>query len=49
MNLRDTQINRIVQKMKQMLARVEKAENEAKGLKKRWGFLPERHESISEI
>ncbi len=35
MNMRDTQINRIVQKMKQMLARVEKAENEFKRLEER--------------
>jgi len=36
MNLRDTQINRIVQKMKQMLIRVEKGENEVKRIEERW-------------
>ena len=38
MNLRDTQINKIVQKMKQMLNRVEKAENEIKKIEEKWGL-----------
>ncbi|HUL38086.1 MAG TPA: RNA polymerase sigma factor RpoD [Thermodesulfobacteriota bacterium] len=38
MNLRDIQINRIVQKMKQMLSRVEKGENEIKKGEERWGI-----------
>ncbi len=38
MNLRDIQINRIVQKMKQMLNRVEKAENEIKKIEERTGI-----------
>jgi Na+/phosphate symporter len=38
MNLRDTQINKIVQKMKQMLARVEKGENEIKRLEEKIGI-----------
>jgi RNA polymerase primary sigma factor len=37
MNLRDTQINKIVQKMKQMLNRVEKGEGEIKKLEEKWG------------
>jgi RNA polymerase primary sigma factor len=37
MNLRDTQINKIVQKMKQMLVRVEKGENEIKKLEEKTG------------
>src|SRR4030043_162312 len=37
MNLRDIQINKIVQKMKQMLNRVEKGENEIKKIEERWG------------
>jgi len=38
MNLRDTQINKIVQKMKQMLIRVEKGEGEIKRIEERWGI-----------
>jgi RNA polymerase primary sigma factor len=38
MNLRDSQINQIVQKMKQMLARVEKGENETKKIEEMWGL-----------
>ena len=38
MNLRDTQINRIVQKMKQMLSRVEKGANEIKRIEDKWGI-----------
>jgi len=37
MNLRDAQINKIVQKMKQMLSRVEKAETEIHKIGGRWG------------
>ncbi len=37
MNLRDTQVNKIVQKMKQMLNRVEKAESEIRKITGRWG------------
>ncbi len=37
-NLRDTQIHRIVQKMKQMLGRIEKAENELKRLEEKTGL-----------
>jgi RNA polymerase primary sigma factor len=37
MNLRDAQINKIVQKMKQMLNRVEKAETEIHRIGGRWG------------
>lgn len=37
-NLRDIQINKIVQKMKQMLNRVEKAESEIKKVKEKWGL-----------
>ena len=37
MNLRDTQINKIVQKMKQMLNRVEKAETEIHKIGGKWG------------
>ncbi|MGZ3536889.1 MAG: RNA polymerase sigma factor RpoD [Thermodesulfobacteriota bacterium] len=37
MNLRDAQINKIVQKMKQMLNRVEKAETEIRKIAGRWG------------
>jgi RNA polymerase primary sigma factor len=37
-NLRDIQINKIVQKMKQMLNRVEKAESEFKKVKEKWGL-----------
>jgi RNA polymerase primary sigma factor len=39
MNLRDTQINKVVQKMKQMLIRVEKGEGEVKRIEERWGIL----------
>jgi len=38
MNLRDTQINKIVQKMKQMLNRVEKGESEIKRIEERWAI-----------
>jgi len=38
MNLRDTQIHKIVQKMKQMLNRVEKGENEIKKIEDKWGI-----------
>jgi RNA polymerase primary sigma factor len=38
MNLKDIQINRIVQKMKQMLARVEKAETEIRRVEERIGI-----------
>ena len=38
MDLRDIQINRIVQKMKQMLTRVEKSENEIKKVEERIGI-----------
>jgi RNA polymerase primary sigma factor len=37
MNLKDNQINKIVQKMKQMLNRVEKGKNEIKRLEEKWG------------
>ncbi len=37
MNLRDTQINKIIQKMKQMLARLERGENEIKKLEEKTG------------
>jgi len=37
MNLKDAQINKIVQKMKQMLNRVEKAETEIRKIAGRWG------------
>jgi RNA polymerase primary sigma factor len=37
MNLRDSQINQIVQKMKQMLARLDKGENEIKKIEEKWG------------
>ena len=37
MNLRDAQINKIVQKMKQMLNRVERAETEIRKIAGRWG------------
>ncbi len=37
MNLRDAQINKIVQKMKQMLNRVEKAETEVQKIEEKWG------------
>jgi RNA polymerase primary sigma factor len=38
MNLRDSQINKIVQKMKQMLNRVEKGESEIRRLEEKWGI-----------
>jgi len=38
MNLRDTQIHKIVQKMKQMLNRVEKGEAEIKKIEEKWGI-----------
>jgi RNA polymerase primary sigma factor len=38
MNLRDTQIHKIVQKMKQMLNRVEKGENEIRKIEDKWGI-----------
>ena len=37
MNLRDTQINKVVQRMKQMLNRVEKGESEIKKMEDKWG------------
>ena len=36
MNVRDSQVNKIAQKMKQVLARVEKAENEVRKIEGRW-------------
>jgi RNA polymerase primary sigma factor len=38
MNLRDTQINKIVQRMKQMLNRVEKGESEINKIEEKWGI-----------
>jgi RNA polymerase primary sigma factor len=38
MNLRDTQINRVVQKMKQMLNRMEKGESEIWKIENKWGI-----------
>jgi RNA polymerase primary sigma factor len=38
MNLRDTQINRVVQKMKQMLNRMEKGESEIGKIEDKWGI-----------
>jgi RNA polymerase primary sigma factor len=38
MNLRDAQIHKIVQKMKQMLNRVEKGETEIKKIEDKWGI-----------
>jgi RNA polymerase primary sigma factor len=38
MNLRDSQINKIVQKMKQMLGRVEKGGSEIRKLEEKWGI-----------
>jgi RNA polymerase primary sigma factor len=38
MNLRDTQIHKIVQKMKQMLNRLEKGESEIKKIEDKWGI-----------
>ena len=38
MNLRDSQINRIVQKMKTMLERVKKGESEIKKIEEKWGL-----------
>ena len=38
MNLRDSQINKVVQKMKQMLARVERGESEIKKIEEKWGL-----------
>jgi RNA polymerase primary sigma factor len=50
MNLRDFQINKIVQKMKHMLTRVEKAENEIKKIEEKWGiFVQEAREHLKEI
>jgi RNA polymerase primary sigma factor len=40
MNLRDTQIGKIVQRMKQMLTRVEKGENEIKKIEEKAGISP---------
>ena len=37
MNLKDNQINKIVQKMKQMLNRMEKGKNEIKRVEEKWG------------
>jgi RNA polymerase primary sigma factor len=39
MNLRDNQINKFVQKMKQMLTRTEKGENEIKKIEEKYGLL----------
>ncbi len=41
MNLRDSQIDRVVQRMKQMLNRVEKGEAEIKKIEDRWGISVE--------
>lgn len=50
MNLRDIQINKIVQKMKQHLNRLERAENEVKKIEERWGLsLPEARTSIKRL
>jgi len=38
MNLKDTQINRVVQKMKQMLNRMEKGESEIWKIENKWGI-----------
>lgn len=38
MNLRDIQINKIVQKMKQILIRLEKGESEIKKVEEKWGI-----------
>jgi len=38
MNLRDLQVNKIVQKMKQHLSRLDKAEHEMKRIEERWGL-----------
>jgi RNA polymerase primary sigma factor len=38
MNLRDTQINRVVQKMKQMLNRMDKGESEIGKIEDKWGI-----------
>ncbi len=38
MNLRDLQINKLVQKMKQYLSRLEKSENDVQRIEDRWGF-----------
>ena len=38
MNLRDSQINKIVQRMKQMLGRVEKGEFEIQKIEEKWGI-----------
>jgi len=42
LNLRDLQISRIIQKMKQGLNRLEKAENEFRRIEERWGGLLRR-------
>ncbi len=41
MNLRDLQINKLVQKMKQYLTRLDKAEHEVKKIEERWGLSPQ--------
>ena len=41
MNLRDVQINKLVQKMKQYLTRLDKAEHEMKKVEERWGLSPQ--------
>jgi len=41
MNLRDLQISKIVQKMKQHLTRLEKAGHEMKRVEERWGLSPQ--------
>ena len=38
MNLRDSQINKIVQKLKTMLERVKKGENESRKIEEKWGI-----------
>ena len=50
LNLRDVQINKIVQKMKQHLNRLERAENEVRKIEERWGIsLPEARTSIKRL
>ena len=50
LNLRDVQINKIVQKMKQHLNRLERAENEVRKIEERWGIsLPEARTLIKRL
>ena len=50
MNLRDTQINKIVQKMKQMLVRIEKGEAEIKRIEEKWGIsIPEAKSLLKKL